>query len=114
MHLSCRRDQRVGRSGGDIGGFLHLLLGCFLASVLVCGCYCFSCMLGQRILPLINTPLTPWISSRKASAGIFIYCFFSSVMCAASSREGMEFTCRAVHLNAMRCALCIVQCFSAV
>lgn len=70
------------------------------------GCYCFSCMWGQLILPLINTRLTPWISSRKGSAGIFIYCSFSSVMCAASSREEMKFTSRVARLNVMCCAGC--------
>lgn len=67
-----------------------LLLGCFLTSVLVYICYWFSCMLGQLILPLINTPVllfTPWILSRNSTAGIFIYHLFSSVTYTARSRE---------------------------
>lgn len=35
IQLSYRRDKKVLRSGGDISCFLRLLLGCFLASVLV-------------------------------------------------------------------------------
>lgn len=84
------KEKKVQRFGGDNGSFLRLLFGCFLTSVLVCGCYCFTCTLGQLILPLINTLLSPWISARKASAGIFIYRFLSSAMCEAGKQGGNE------------------------
>lgn len=81
-----------------LGCFLYLLFGCFLASVLVWGCCWFSCMLGQLILPLINTLLTPWSSSRKGSAGIFylLLLFISRVQPAVGTKW------RAAHLNVIR------------
>lgn len=85
-----------------LGCFLHLLLGCFLASVFIWGCCWFSCMLGQLILPLINTLLTPWSSSRKASDGIFylLLLLISRVQPAVGTKW------RAAHLNVTRPADC--------
>lgn len=82
-----KKETKVLRSGGDISCFLHLLFGCFLAPVLVCGCYCFSCMLGQLILPLINIHCShPGFHPGRAAQVFLFTASFHQYMC--SQQQG--------------------------